>query len=365
MRCLIHSLPKDPARRFRGLLLGAALTGACLPALSQRIELLAGQPYQVSHQRTDSPVGRNALFKEAHALAYAPRVPWHGKDEFKDGWLVADGPTVRWVSMAGSVRTLAEFKEQGGTIANFLLVAAIPGEGPWACCLWEEFSHSLWRMDADGRLAPWCGQFHGQHGDHSLDGPADSASFSWVGGMVGDQDGNLYVVDGYREWHVRRITPDGHVTTLLTSAGLRGASGLALDEKGRTLYTLAGDRILAIAMDAPAVKPVLRLEAATFRGGLACHGGRLITRTSDSGLIEVDPRTGQARTLFLEARQKRLTPGPAGTGSLGERRCLIASGQAGQIATLSTNDQQLGLLLDWERPEEKKERKDAAPEEGP
>jgi sugar lactone lactonase YvrE len=56
----------------------------------------------------------------------------------------------------------------------------------------------------------------------SVDGTGTAASFDFPQGIAADASGNLYVADTYGDT-IRRITPDGVVTTLAGAAGITGA----------------------------------------------------------------------------------------------------------------------------------------------
>jgi len=75
----------------------------------------------------------------------------------------------------------------------------------------------------------------------SADGQGVEASFSQPRGIAVDESGNVYVSEGHN-YLIRKITPDGYVTTL---AGRTEASGF-VDEMGKTS---AFDRPYGIAVD--------------------------------------------------------------------------------------------------------------------
>src|ERR1017187_4660764 len=63
----------------------------------------------------------------------------------------------------------------------------------------------------------------GIYGAFGDGGPAISASFSNVAGIVLDSAGNLYIAD-VRNHRIRKVTPDGTVTAF-AGTGLQGSSG--------------------------------------------------------------------------------------------------------------------------------------------
>jgi hypothetical protein len=79
------------------------------------------------------------------------------------------------------------------------------------------------------------------HSSGDVDGCGGAALFSSVSGMAVDGAGNVYVVDQFNEV-VRRVTPDGCVTTLAlgVNPGLYSPEGLALDTAGNIYVTDVG-----------------------------------------------------------------------------------------------------------------------------
>lgn len=100
----------------------------------------------------------------------------------------------------------------------------------------NKVDHTIGRVEG-GKLAAWVGAA-GVSG--SADGPAAQARFQAPGPGVVDSKGNLYVADGEL---IRRITPEGAVSTL---AGVAGRVGLT---PGKLPASLGIVRALALASD--------------------------------------------------------------------------------------------------------------------
>lgn len=84
-------------------------------------------------------------------------------------------------------------------------------------------------IDAQGHVATFAGA-----GSGYADGPANLARFDTPSGLALDDAGNLYVADTGND-AIRRITPDGNVTTLAGGHGsgdFAGPIGVAVDAKG-------------------------------------------------------------------------------------------------------------------------------------
>jgi hypothetical protein len=169
--------------------------------------------------------------------------------------LVADGSAIRKVTPAGAVTTAA------GVLMN---VTPADGTGTAAGFGWNFSGGTLW-SDAAGnviytdeaasavrRITPsgavtTLGGSIGASG--YADGSAGTARFANPRGAVGDAAGNLYVADN-RNYLIRKIAPDGTVSTLAGAAGVRGTadgtgagarfstlSGMTIDAAGN-LYVL-------------------------------------------------------------------------------------------------------------------------------
>ncbi|NJD69712.1 MAG: PKD domain-containing protein [candidate division NC10 bacterium] len=91
------------------------------------------------------------------------------------------------------------------------------------------------RVGPDGIITTMAGTgaLLGSSGDS---GPATQATFSAVGGVVVAPDGSVYIGDSYR---IRRVGPDGIITTV-AGTGLAGFSG---DGGPATLATLRGGKV--------------------------------------------------------------------------------------------------------------------------
>lgn len=148
--------------------------------------------------------------------------------------LVRDGRYLRKVTPAGLVTTFTLTKADDTEIfidvpsyaATDVNGDIFVSNGP---------NHSIRRIDAKGYVHPFVGGTQGY-----ADGQGSSARFNGPSSKVFDEHGNLYVVDQYN-YRIRKITPDGTVSTF---AGNGGSS--TVDGVGTAAYF---DRPFAIAID--------------------------------------------------------------------------------------------------------------------
>ena len=170
------------------------------------------------------------------------------------------------------------------------------------------------------------------------DGPSSRARFSDPFGVAAGPDGSIYVADAGRAQRVRRIAPDGTVTTIAggepgfrdgpaSTARFDTPSGLALDASGGllvadtgnnairriapdgTVTTVAGDGIAGY-VDGPA-------RQARFRGptGLAVDArGRIIVADTYNDCIRAIEADGTVSTIAGN-ETPGLVNGPTGTSA--------------------------------------------------
>ena len=131
-----------------------------------------------------------------------------------DGQLYAvDGAdnTVRTIAPDGTVHTLP------GPRDALVAPVGVAVSGAAACVVTDS-THVLWKVEADGRTRRLAGSAN-QSGD--ADGIGGAARFNYIPGVAVDPAGNIYVAD-HNNYTVRKMTPDGTVTTFAGRAGNQG-----------------------------------------------------------------------------------------------------------------------------------------------
>lgn len=141
--------------------------------------------------------------------------------------------TVRKITPAGIVTTLAGLAagyppadgsigsaDGPGTTARFNFPRGVATDAAGNVYVADSWNHTIRKITPDGVVTTLAG-LAGSSG--SADGPGSTARFNAPDGVAVDSAGNIYVADHWNST-IRKLTPDGVVTTL---AGLAGSSGSA------------------------------------------------------------------------------------------------------------------------------------------
>lgn len=107
-------------------------------------------------------------------------------------------------------------------------------------------AHKVVRVAPDGTVAAFAGT--GEQGTAGDGGPAASAQLGTPGGLWRSPAGDLYIADG--DGLVRKVAPDGTITTFAGTTGLvegdalglavNGPNGLAIDREGKLVFSETG-----------------------------------------------------------------------------------------------------------------------------
>ena len=140
---------------------------------------------------------------------------------------VADrGTTVRKIAPDGVVSTVAGSAIQGGsvdgprTVARFSYLTGIAVDAGSNVYVVDETENNVRKITPDGNVSTVAG-LAGHYG--SADGSGTAARFDRPYGIAVDRAGNLYVSD-QRNHTIRKITPAGMVSTLAGFAGTAGSA---------------------------------------------------------------------------------------------------------------------------------------------
>jgi len=176
--------------------------------------------------------------------------------------------TIRRISPAGQVTTLAGEAGQGGSSdgvgsqARFLHPSGVAMDGNGNLFVADSGNSTIRRISPAGEVTTLAGEA-GQRGSSDgtgaqarFDLPDSGLQFNDASGLATDGAGNVYVADTNNHT-IRRITPEGVVTTLAGSAGERGSTdgigaearfdrpqGLATDGRGNVYVADTGNHTI-------------------------------------------------------------------------------------------------------------------------
>lgn len=216
--------------------------------------------------------------------------------------------TVRKVSSDNVVSTFAGSAgvmgstDGTGSVARFnrLRDITVVGDNIFVC---DGENYTIRKITLSGMVSTFAGSA-GVLG--STDGSGSAASFSIIRGMCADPVGNIYVSDTDNNT-IRKITPDGEVTTI---AGLAGQSG-AVDGVGssarfnfpRGMWHDGGNTIYLADSDNHAVRKIntITYDVTTFVGSLGTPGDATGLPT-DARLNTPSSITGKDDVIYIADR---------------------------------------------------------------
>jgi sugar lactone lactonase YvrE len=228
----------------------ASLAGAGIVAAALAGYFIAGQRDTVAPGQAAMLVPANAPTKPFWAARVAP-LAGTGEDGVRDGAAaqsrfsdpfgvavdaqgavyVADGGNsnrIRRIDRNGVVSTFAGgregFADGIGSAAAFHTPSALALDRFGNLYVADTGNHAIRRIAPDGSVTTLAGD--GQPGN--ADGQGRAARFNAPVGLAVDRQGNVYVADTYND-RIRRITPEGLVSTLAGGARPGDADGAAMD----------------------------------------------------------------------------------------------------------------------------------------
>jgi sugar lactone lactonase YvrE len=257
--------------------------------------------------------------------------------------LVADGDRIRRVTPEGTVSTFA---------TGFDTPSALAFDRRGNLYVADTGHHTIRKITPAGVVTTLAGTGHAGY----LDGPGNLAQFNGPVGLALDKAGNVFVADTYND-RIRRIAPDGTVTTVAgngapgdadgaaSTAAFDTPSGIAVAQDG-TLYIAdtGNDAVRAIAptglvstLAAPAEgerRPLLKRPV----GITLTHDGVLYVSASSGGRILQFAKDDTYRALdnidaISDDRALRLF-GPRGIAVEPDGTLLVADAQALRVQRL-------------------------------
>src|SRR5689334_17747362 len=235
-------------RKLLVVILLLAIAGAILGYLVYRRRPLSTPVGWKAHVKTiagdGSPVirdGKQSGFSDPFGVAVA-----------KDGTIyVADAGEsnrIRKISPDGNVTTLAGgsegFADGVGQAASFNTPSALALGPLGELFVADTGNNRIRKITPDGHVSTVAGDGTAGY----VDGPAAKAQFNGPIGVAVDADGNVFVADTYND-RIRLIAPDGQVSTVAGS----GTPGFADGDRNTSLFdtpcgiVVAGDGTLIVA----------------------------------------------------------------------------------------------------------------------
>lgn len=192
------------------------------------LSALAGDPVNDGH---DDGTGTAATFSDIGGLALAPN----------GDIVLAEGRNhlIRRITPAGVVTTIAGTGAPGyvdgpahSAQFNYPSDCAVAADG--TIFVADGQNRCIRKIDAQGIVSTVAGA---PVNPGSQDGTGPAAQFEHPTGIVVDSDGTLYVGDLFGQ-NIRKVTPDGVVTTIPVDPPMDGSTGMVLDGHGN-LYVAA------------------------------------------------------------------------------------------------------------------------------
>ena len=214
------------------------------------------------------------------------------------------GQKIRMINTAGIISTFAgtganagphslgSYSGDGGqaTAANLNNPTAITVDSVGNIIFSDQYNQRIRKVDKNGIITTIAG--NGNAGYSGDNGPATSASLNYPGGVVADQNGDLYIVDAANN-RVRKVS-NGTITSVAgngtqgfggdngpaSQAEFNNPFGVALDAAGNLyIADINNNRIRKVSGEGAAVAPQLTAASVTngasFQSGISA--GALIT----------------------------------------------------------------------------------------
>ncbi len=213
---------------------------------------------------------------------------------------IADGARIRVLTPDGTIRTLAGRGISGadGDLGPALAATTTPNDvavdGAANVYIAESRAPRVRKIAPDGTISTVAGT--GVAGFSGDGGPAAEAQLSGAAAVAADSSGNLYISDPANH-RVRKVSPDGTITTAVLFTGLRNTPGdLAIDAAGQ-LYVAFRNRAEVVKIDPLGALWVVVAPGQPFSpsgeiDGLAldASGNLYVAGILSQGIVRLDPQ---------------------------------------------------------------------------
>ncbi len=247
------------------------------------VSTLAGAPGTVGSQ---DAAGADARFNQPTGVAV---------DSAGNVYVADSGnATIRKITPGGGVTTLAGSPsgrgsaDGAGSAALFSQPGGIAVDNAGTVYVTDALNATIRKITPNGTVSTLAGAA-GSRGE--ADGPGPTARFNFPTGVAVDAAGNLYVADTYNAT-IRKIGPDGTVSTVAGSAGITGAVDL-------TGLNALFDQPFGVAVDAAGNVYVADTGNSTIRR--IAPGGAVSTLAGIGGIAGLAEGAGD-HALFNQPR---------------------------------------------------------------
>jgi hypothetical protein len=261
------------------------------------VSTLAGNDYYA--ENVDG-IGDKASFRDLYGIAADSRGNIYITDRINH--------VVRKVSATGSTTTFAGngsagYKDGNGREASFYTPTELVVDRSDNIYVSDKYNEVIRKITPEGVVTTLAGK----PGNLQHDGKGSGAGFWTIGAMTIDELDNVYVTDGDQ---IRKISPDGVVSTPVTSFGIIPTFGLTRDKDG-FFYVSFANGISKIIDSKVGYLNFMGDSELGYRDGLAMQArfryiaqtlydrhGNLIILDSDNGMIRELTITGDVITLL-------------------------------------------------------------------
>ncbi len=175
---------------------------------------------------TDDGTGSAAQFFRTNALAKDPSGNYFIADYFRIRKMTPGAAVSAFVGSGTSA-----FANGTGVAAEFLSVGEMASDSHGNLFVSEASGYRIRKITPSGEVSTFAGK--GSYGTN--DGQGTVAGFASLGGIMIDASDNLYVIDNPR---IRKITPDGTVTTFAGSTSSGNTNGSLSEARFYNMTTL-------------------------------------------------------------------------------------------------------------------------------